>query len=453
MMVYRLFFLLNLFFLLFLLVACGQAEPEPVAVATVTPTTTILPTFTVQPPTATFTPTPTVAATAIPRPTITPTLEPAGLVARGSYILVDDWSVDGQWLAYWLSVQADIDNMQPYTSPGGRLHVTNPMTGENCVFSHFHAAAAGQFSLEWQPDNNLIVHDHETQQRWRVQPCQPGTFALPNQPPSGHTIEDGAAPDGRFRVTTTLQDEADNILTFLTVLSHQDGAEITAVTWQTYQAKGEWDLGGEWVSPTQFFIRRSLAGPLLLDANRPGIITNILRDLFGQAEPREEITMRAAPGPAPDHFHLLLNDWGAQEKVQLFHASTGLVETLPFYESWGLAFTADYEWLLLRGETNSLWARRVGNINDEWLLLGEDVQNVLWNEAVTELAFSQADRLFPRQTFLTWQTFPDGEIMGQWSTAPFGARPVGWSPDGRFLTAIGVGRGSFDQALLIFDRN
>jgi hypothetical protein len=446
------------FLLLLLLIGCGQSEPAPPtavstgsvpAVSQTTPTATVLPTITAVPPTATFTPTPT----ATPRPTITPAPEPAGLVDKGAYILVDDWSVDGQWLAYWLATRDDVENMQPYTSPGGRLHVVNPSTGESCVFPHFHAAAAGQFSLEWQPDNNLIVHDHETQQRWRVQPCQPGTFPLPHQPPPGRTVEDGSAPDGRFRVTTELQAEGDNILTFLTILSHQDGAEITAVTWQTYEAKGEWGLGGEWVTPTQFFIRRSLAGPLLLDAERPGTVTDVLRDLFGQTELREDITVNAAPGTDPNTFYLLLHDWGAQENVQLFHASTGLVETLPFYETWSPPFTADSAWLLLRGEMNALQVRRVANVDDEWLLLGEGVQFTLWNEAVTELAFSQTDRLFRRETFLTWQTFPDGEVIGQWSTAPFGVRPVGWSPDGRFLTAIGVGRGSFDQALLIFDRH
>ncbi len=309
-----------------LLIGCDQPESatpnSPVtAVSETTPTATVLPTITIVPPAttattvpttvpttvatpvATFTPTPTPTAT--PRPTVTPTPEPAGLIARGAHITVDDWSLDGQWLAYWLATREDVENTPPYTSPGGRLYVVNPGTGETCVFPHFHAAAAGQFSLEWLPDNNLIVHDHETQQRWRVQPCQPGTFPLPHQPPPGRMPEDGLSPNGRFRVTTELQAEGDNILTFLTVLGHQDGAEITAVTWQTYDYLLE-ETVGVWVSTTQFLIWHSLDGPLLIDASEPGAVTNVLSNLFDQETLDLFIAISAAPGAEPDSFYLLV---------------------------------------------------------------------------------------------------------------------------------------------------
>jgi len=444
--------LLPYLFLFLLLTACGQADPEPVAVATVTPTATILPTNTavvsraeLETPTPTVSLTPTPAATDTPTPRPTPTPANPNLLATAAYIVVDDWSDDGQWLAYWLSSTADVENTQPYTSPGGQLYVASLLTGEICPLPHFQAAAAGQFSLEWQPDNNLIVQNRETYHRWRVQPCRPGTFPLPAQPPSGRLLDEGLSPNGRYRITTELQDEADNILTFATVLSHREGAEITAVTWQTYQAKGEWDLGGDWVSPGQFLIRRSLDGPLLLDTARPGQVLNVLRDLFGHDALREDITISAAAGNETDSFRLLLSFWSGQENVQLFHAATGLVETLPYAELWWPPFTVDGQWLLLREEgTHTLWTRPVADVDGEWRLLAADVAEMHWHKDGTQMVFSD------RQHQLIWQTFPDGELVGQWLTDPYQVHSVGWSPDGRFLVAVGPRSGPRQYALFVF---
>jgi hypothetical protein len=444
-----------LLFCLLLLVACGQAEPEPVALATVTPTATILPTNTAvvslaerETPTAAFSPAPITTVTPTPRPTPTPVIP--HLLATAAYIVVDDWSVDGQWLAYWLSSTADVDNTQPYTSPGGRLYVTNAHTGQSCALPHFHATAAGQFSLEWQPDNNLIVHNRETYQQWRLRPCQPGTFPVPAQPPPERVFDGGLSPNGRFRITTELQDEADNILTFVTSLSHTDGVEITSLTWHTYEAKGEWDLGGDWVSPGQFLIRRSLDGPLLLDAARPGQVINVQRDLFGLKTVREDVTISAAPGADADSYRLLLNFWGDQEDVQLFHAATGLVEMLPYTEPWWPPFTPDGQWLLLQEESaNNLWARPAADVGGAWRLVATGAADTLWHRDGAQMAFSS--RLPQGIRGITWQTFPDAELIGQWPTVPYQVRPVGWSPDGRFLVAVGPQSGRWQYALFVFE--
>jgi hypothetical protein len=443
------------FLILLLALGCAQPQPStPTAVSQTTPTATVLPTNTAVPPTTTFTPTPlaTHTATPVPTPIMTPTLENPNIWATAAYIVVAGWSLDSQWLAYWLSTKTDVENMQPYTSPIGSLFVTNSITGERCSLPHFRFSDPDRFILNWEPDNNLILHERETNRQWRVRPCQPGTFALPDQPRPVRITDEGLSPDGRFHITTTttteLQNEEDNILTFSTVLGHQNGAEITAVTWQTNDAKGEWGLGGEWVSPTQFLTLRSLDGPLLLDATRPGQVINVQLDLFHYEVVREDVTISAAPGPEPDSYRLLLNDWGGQENVQLFHADIGVVETLPYYEPWWPPFTANSEWLLMKGEgTYNLWARPAADIDSEWRLVAEGAANTLWNADGSQMAFGS------RQTQeIIWQTFPDGELIGQWSTTPFQVRPTGWSPYGWFLAAVGQVPGHWEYALFIFDR-
>ncbi|MCZ7669389.1 MAG: hypothetical protein M5U34_20530 [Chloroflexi bacterium] len=62
------------------------------------------------------------------------------------------------------------------------------------------------------------------------------------------------------------------------------------------------EVGGEWISPTQFFIRFAEEGPLLLDADQPGQVINVLSALFALAPPAERKGVVAAPGDLPDSF-------------------------------------------------------------------------------------------------------------------------------------------------------
>jgi hypothetical protein len=228
MMFYRIFFLLNLFFLL---VACSQANPEPVAVATVTPTATILPTNTAVAPTATYTSTPQPMATPTPAatPTPTPTATIPHVYARGAHIIPAGWSPGSQWLVYWLSTEEDMVDLEPNTAPGGRLYLLDSSSGQSCEIPQFRTTAWGQKSLAWEFDSSLIVYDWEANQQWLGRPCRTDTFLLlPQQPVPTPTPDfySGWSPDGRFRISTEIEAEDDETRTFLTVLGEQDGREI-----------------------------------------------------------------------------------------------------------------------------------------------------------------------------------------------------------------------------------
>jgi hypothetical protein len=257
------------------------------------------------------------------------------------------------------------------------------------------------------------------------------------------------SPDGRFHVTLELEAEEDEQWrTLLTTIWDKDGAEITAVTWRTQAWFEDGNPGGEWLSPTQFFIRLAEARPLLLDANQPGAVIDVRAELFGLDRPTPDRGVTAVPGPIPDSFYLLLFGGWANEPAQLYHASNGLVETLP-YRRWAWPpFSPDYQWLLMYEEDgNDLWQRRLTDVEGEWHLLGRDVSNNLrWNPDAPEVALSQFRQV-------TWQTFPEGELIGQWSTEPFISLANGWSPDGRFLVVMGLPEiGWYRQALFLFER-
>jgi hypothetical protein len=404
----------------------------------------------------TATPLPTATNTPLPTPTITPTPTPIpNLYVSGAHIIVGDWSPDSQWLAYWLSTEADLAGLEPYAWPGGMLHLLDSRSGESCPLPQFHTATWGQMSVTWESDGSLIVQDWENNEQWRGQPCQPDSSVRLAEPPmpADEPVEDRyLSPDGRLRITLELQEEEEeHWRVMLTTLRQVGGEEITAVTWRTRAAFAEDDPGGEWLSPTQFFIRLADGGPLLLDANRPGQAINVQTDLFGLARPAEDRGVAAAPGPSPDSFYLLLlSNRFYTAPIQLYHANSNLVESLPYYRS--APFSRDHQWLLMYGEEgNNLWIRRVNDVGGEWRLLGEGIYTYRWNAENTEITLGHDWQA------VTWQAFPSGDLIGQWSTAPFFPyHLVGWSPDGRFLIALG----SVDdapwrrpQALFLFARD
>jgi hypothetical protein len=449
------------------LAACMDREPTPTsselaaAEPTAVTTPTILPTNTAVvslaeretlSANATPTPLPTTTDTPFPTPTATPTPVIPHLYVRGAHIRTSEWSPDSQWLAYWLSTTGDLSGLDGYTAPGGMLHFLNSSSGHRCALAQFRTRAGGQMSLSWEGFNRLTVYDWEAERQWYGRPCQPNTFrplADPPVPPATPDVALSLSPDDRFRITLDLQEEeADNRRTLLTTLSHQDGVEITAVTWRTQTTFDDNDPGGEWLSPTQFFIRLAEAGPLLLDANLPGHVINVRAELFGLDRPAPDRGVVAVPGPTPDSFYLLLFGGRANNPIQLYHASSGLVETLPYHRSAWPPFSPDYQWLLMYEEGgNDLWQRRLTDVEGEWRLLGRDVSNNLrWNADATEVALSQFRQV-------TWQTFPEGELIGQWSTEPFISLANGWSPDGRFLVVMGLPEsGWYRQALFLFER-
>ncbi len=446
---------------LLMLAGCRAQEEEMVAetaVAQVTPT--ILPTHTAVPPTATHTPTPLPTATGTPIPTPTATATPVipHLYVTGAHISVGNWSPDSQWLPYWLSTVEDLADLDAYTNPGGTLHLLHSGSKESCALTQFQRTPGGQMDLAWDEDNSLIVRDRENEVQWQGQPCQPDSFvqlAEPPPPPADPYESRRVSPDGRFQVTLELVDEeADHWHTMLTTIRDEAGVEVTAVSWRIQGSFEEGNPGGEWLSPTQFLIHHTEDGPLLLDTNRPGQVSNVQIDLFGRVRPASDRGIAAMPGPTPDSFYLLLlSNPSLTAQIQLYHASSGLVETLPYYRSAWPPFSPDGQWLLLyERDSNDLWTRRVTDVDGEWQLPADGmIGGYSWNDDGTEIVISEFQQV-------TWQTFPEGEIIGQWSVAPFHTFVRTWyrlSPDGRFLAATAATEDMswYTHALFLFDRD
>jgi Tol biopolymer transport system component len=379
-----------------------------------------------------------------------------------AYIHFEDWSPDSRWLAYWLSSQEDLDNQLPGAMPGGTLHFADVATGETCAAPQFHSETDQAAFVDWVEDGRVVVVMGE--QAFQGAPCQSEPFAaLTDYRPEEDTQSDPTlSSDGRYRAATTLQSSANGVLTFETILTEAfEMQPMQSIRWQIDERLGDYGLGGQWVSPSQFLIYETLAeGPLLVDVQRGPI--QVLTDLFGldeipsiTSEQGYGLRAMAAPGIQPDTHHLVLSGVGVEANfppAMLYHAESGLVETLPHRHVGG--FSVSYEWLFLHEGVDhagyeigyNLWARRLEDAGGDWRLLAPVFDYLLWRTDESEMAFTQ------NETSVVWQTFPQGEPLGHWHTGRYWVLPVAFSPDGRYLAVVGNQPGLWQYGLFVLER-
>lgn len=391
------------------------------------------------------------------------TVEP---LTKAAYFTVAGWSADSRWLAYWASSQADVDEWQPYTMPGGTLHFADTTTGEICAADTVHTATDREAIVYWLPENEVVVVLPGG--AFVGRPCESFALLLDFVPPQPKVASDPAlSPDGRYRTFSrdTTTEDGTTLTVTTTIVDLLSGVEVATSTWQRrggLWGLGELGLGGMWLSATQFLIHDTLgAGPLIMDVERgtTPVLTGLPGLSLAQPDPAEEtgLWVMAAPGMEPDTFSLVISGMGIEAgftPVVLYHAAAGQSETLPFHHVWN--FSSSYEWLFLYETVNiganegyNIWGRRLADIGGEWHLIAPVADYLAWREDGSEIAYIQ------NENRVIWQTFPTLERIGTWHTGPYWVHPVpsSFSPDGRFLVVQGNRpHGTWQYGLFLLER-
>jgi hypothetical protein len=443
-----------------LLAGCSATQESfatPTLTQTTTPTSTIIPTTTATP-TLTLTPLPPATTTPTITPTALPTLPAETPIARAAYIHFEGWSPDSQFFAFWMSDAADVDAWLPYTMPGGILNFFDATSKTICPVETIHTTQSGEASLIWQADGNVVIKYGETILTGR--PC--GDFRSLDDftAPLEVTDDPGLSPDGRYRVSTWLVDDADGMLNY-GITFYEGESALYEVDWHIDQRLGDYTswLGGAWVSPTQFVIYETAEeGPLLLDAEQ-GVVP-VLTALFEidtiPTLQNDDYTLAVYPLPAsrPDSYHLLLYGIGSTgqfPEIMLFHAETNLVEMLPTKFLWWQPVVDG--WLILNDpdfrtghQRDNLLRRRLTDIGGDWEPFAADVDYTLWDKDNSQFIWIQGEKA------VIWQTWPSRELLGRYITDPFWISPVAFSPDGSKLILVGNLPGQRNYGLFLLSR-
>ncbi|MEW6286215.1 MAG: hypothetical protein AB1509_08300 [Chloroflexota bacterium] len=392
-----------------------------------------------------------------PTPTVLTSITP---VVTAPYIEFGSWSPDSQWIAYWVSSQEDVEKSSN-AMPGGTLNFMNVKTGDVCAVPQFVTPDNQSAKIFWSDEIEVIIAISE--EAFAGRPCQTAVYRkLEKFIQEEMPIDLAFSPDGQYRVHTLHKSNQHGILTFETTITLSDSATpLLHTTWRIDERLGEFGLGGEWISREQFLLYETLdQGPLILDTEH-GVIP-LLTELMSFNEipsilGPEEYGMRAIPFPGVerDTFHILVQGVGTESNfptLRLYHAENGQVEILPFRHAWRKPFSPDGQWLLMDErpdiggyQSYTIWIRRTEEMSDEWQMIASDVDWALWTEHWDEMAFTSNGQI-------TWQTFPDANIIGEWDTKPFSANPVAWSPNHRILVATGNIPGFGEYGMFLLER-
>lgn len=417
----------------------SQLTPQP---------TVIIP----RPPTPTSSIIPTVISYS---PTTIPTLTPVSpnetillSLISAANISFDSWSRDSQWIAYWVSSIDDVKNPINYYIIPGSLGFTNVNTGISCIVDRLRRQGEGG-NVEWMDDNEMIVIIGEI--AYQGKPCQEAEYQnITNYKPTiAREVEDPLiSPDRLYRALDQELEYKNGICKYATsIIRRVDGKELVVAEWRMQERIGGCGSSSKWISKTQYLIEETLdQGPLILDVNW-GVI-NVLKDLFQLTEipslldPNEyDLYAQALSGFETDTYHLLVSGIGTESNfpdVRLYHAESGLVETLPFKYAWEPGFSNDGKWLLMDGrpgvegyQRRLLSVRLVEGKGLDWKVIIPIVDEFSWSNNGKEIISSE-------KNMISWREFPNARIIGMWDILNYDAVNFYFSPDLKKVVVIGI---------------
>lgn len=400
-------------------------------------------------PTATLEPT-----EAVPTPTPEPANVPIEPLATAAAIRVDSWSLDGDWLAYWLSTEKDVTG---YPFPSGNLNFLNIRTGQACSYPEYIARDYDD-RVTWQSDGQVTIFSGDS--TIRGIPCQNNFISIADYP---HTDTDEAnsalSPEGGYQVSTSSHREADGTINAVTTIINASTGEVkNIIEWKHRGGLGELGLGGQWLTEDLFLIHETLdQGPLLVTVGNGSI--QVAMEMFGvtpmlDLEQENFVSVRAegATVEGSDIYHIALAGVGIEAEfppIMLYHSESGEAEEVPFKHLWFPAFSPDGQWLLLDErptrygrESYALWIRSVDPPGSQVRLLAKGTLNVLWSPDWKKAASGLPG-------VISIFAFPSGVQLGSWMIGEYEARPIAWSPDGESLSVQGFIPGQWKQALFV----
>jgi hypothetical protein len=403
------------------------------------------PTPALTPPTPTAPPLLAPAATSISTSTPIPAAQPQIVAAN---LRFDGWSPGSIWIAYWAS---------PREHAPQALNFFNVTTGQRCPHPEIQLSGPGF----WESDYSfLTIHTLGTS---RITPCGTATDAIP--PSDISTFNPAVSPNGQYRVDTDCGPGSSGVLMTL---------EATGEVIASYPCAGgvPGSLGGQWITDDTFLINEiEDRFPTILQSD--GTAINIATDLFhlppASAVMVNKVTTQiyyyaqAFRIAGTDEYHLLFYSWldGSDYwTVLLYHSETGATEALPIYSLYTNAIPSpDDRSFILSGVLDTTSNRTA---SQDWFRFFDPPGSPMkylpgvtydrdWSPDSNFMALAIADESALYQHDFAILDLATVRVTALWHTGDYLARPAAWSPDGRYVVALGTAPDRYD-ALYLFAR-
>jgi hypothetical protein len=421
-----------------LLLGC-TSRPTPIPTPIPPPTRTAPPTAAPIPLNAAFTATPSPPTEARPM-----------LIATS--IRFAGWSPGSIWFAYWSSIAADV----PET-----LTFFNVATGQKCPHPDIRASVNTDFSL-WESDFSFVVsHNSGTS---RVTPCGSASDTIATAPQYVGSAS-AVSPNGLYRVDTSCGPRSAGV-----IMTAEDTGEVIA----SYPCGGgvPGTLGGQWITVDNFLINEfEDRFPVILQAD--GNAINVVTDLF-QLPPKTEMMVnkvttqiyfyaQGVPVTDTDEYHILFYSWleGSDYwTVLLYHSVTGITEVVPVYSLYNNStISPDGRSFVIGGvsnanasrETSQEWFRYFDPLASDMTPINAPYYNRSWSPDGDFMAIASTLETPPDTHSFSIIHLSHAQHIATWHTGEYLAQPIAWSPDGRWVVALGFAQDRSD-ALYLFAR-
>jgi hypothetical protein len=384
-------------------------------------------------PTATQIPTtPTPVKTPAPQVIIKPQVTAPGL---GIGFRLDGWSLDSEWVAYWVGERNE--------GIPAHLAFYNVINHQGCQIEEVNAGDLWSGQVIWNEDGSVIVLLHPDEKALVGRPCDAFT-----------TIEDYVSPrksgllspDIRYRADTTIlgwEDQAIQIATTITDLE-TDRVIVSAAYIGSPHLR---DAGDKWLTDQLYLIGKTVDQGVLYISLPEGKVGHVYPDILGLDANKEYDVQKVDSFADPDSgaYHLLIERWDGTPRnssLLLFHSELDRVETLAFYNAWpfnqGSSFSPDGAWILIG---NPVDGGETGG--SDYRLRPVDPVDSIPKRIVGGGSFFAFSNEAQKMIFVSLKgififSFPDGELLAQFSSDEYSLQPFGWSPVGSHVAAYGA---------------
>lgn len=356
-------------------------------------------------------------------------------LVEASRLRYADWSPDGHWVVFWAR-----------SEEGLWLGLIAPATGELCTHQGLPAGALADGEVAWDGDAlRVTVGDVAL----RGDPC--GRLEADTAGARAAT-EGEISPDGRYVGRVESEQNGQYRHYTATIIRQADGAELATARWTA--SIHAIVRGPRWLDDDRFLLGPDLGSGILYLSGADGQVHNLMTELFGRvASPVVRVRpVHTGPTLTGAGRHILVGAGELGTPSLLYHPERRAVEELPFSSPrWWDAddviapygFSPDGQWLLLGDPVDAPPRQREGA--DNWLRAVEAIGEpaVLMSDRLAVGALSPDGSrlaLFDDRA-ITVVAFPDGGQIGRWTIDGFHLEPLGWSPDGSSLIAIGRSSG------------
>lgn len=383
------------------------------------------------------------------------------LAAAAPLIILGEWSPGGVYLPLYTFTQDQVEALNlipegPVAYPPVTLHFLEAASGRICDYPR--PVLVGQGSLAWLPQGQVVVQEESGWMHGR--PCEEAFQSVAGaQSLAGYFPDPGLSPDGAWVASRFFDIREGIVYNELTFTDTATDEALQTVQYQEEERIGSWaeaGPGGAWLDNEAFLIPETFdQGPLLVLSGQR--VVQVLPELFGEEfQPCTPQACRlyqayGATGPAgARHILLSTQDMSSGARsLRLYHAEDEKVETLNLAAAWPQAFSPSGNWLLLDQDGNyrSLWFRPVDPPGSPVQLFVDDLRGLAWSPEDGRIAVTG-----PGEDQVRLLTFPQGELVGAWSTPGYPYTSLAsWSPQGDFLAVYGYGHGEQESALFLLD--